>query len=355
MKFKFIILIILISFVSLFGFSKFRERQEINRNISGPGDYIHQVPGWNGRPYDLYIPPRYDSAKAWPVVIALHGGGGNRKNQQKMTCPRGDLQDPACLHNIASREGFIVVYPSGTANPLLIKLGKEVRTWNAGGGKNGYSRVSDYAVKQNIDDVSYFNALLDDLERTVSVDTSRIYVTGISNGAAMSYRLACELSRRVTAIAPVAGGDQFSAVEQCSPSRPVPIIHLHGLEDTGWPFNGGKSFYASDLTGIMVSVPETIKKWAERNGCVLVPERGEIPDKAGDGTSIEWERYTSCRENADVILYKIKGGGHTWPSGWEYWEDTIFESNKERFGNITRNISANEIMWEFFKKHSMGQ
>jgi polyhydroxybutyrate depolymerase len=318
-----------------------------------PGKYTREVPGWSNRPYDFYIPSQYDSSKKWPAVLVLHGGGGNRINQQQMTCPKGNLQDPACLHNLASREGFIVVYPSGTANPLLIRLGKEVRTWNAGGGKNGYSRVSDYAVRQGVDDIGYFNALLDDLEKAASVDKSRIYATGISNGGAMSYRLACQLSNRIAAIAPVAGADQFSAVEQCSPSRPIPIIHFHGLEDRGWPFNGGKSIVADDQTGIMAPVPETIKKWTERNGCAAAPLKGEIPDKAGDGTSVMWERYGQCRNGAEVVLYKINGGGHTWPNGWEYWEDTIFELVKDRFGKITHNISANDLMWEFFKKHSI--
>ena len=311
--------------------------------ILGPGDYTREVPGWKDRPYDLHVPTGYDGSKFTPVVLAIHGGGGNSEAQKKLTCPNGDVSNSKCLDKLADREGFIVVYPNGTGFRL-----KNVRGWNAGGGKDGYACISAKACEENIDDVGYFRTLLDDLEKAVNVDSSRVYATGISNGGAMSYRLACELSDRIAAIAPVGGGYQFPAVASCAPKRPIPMLQIHGTEDPLWPYQGGES--ASPLMedrGIMYSITDTIAKWGSINGCAKgAPIQIEnLPDTdTADGTTVTMFTYQGCK--AGVAHYRVNGGGHTWPQGFQYFGEKVI-------GKTSQDINANEVIWEFFKKHAI--
>lgn len=346
-KFKFLILIVLILLVSLFIFSGFRERQEMNQNISGPGDYVREVSGWKGRNYNLHIPASYKDAPA-PVVVALHGGGGNSKTQIELTCPGGDENHPKCLDKLADREGFIVVYPNGTPNKTLLSASR-FRTWNATGGINEkYRCIGGAACSENVDDIAYFKALIEEVSKVVYIDEKRIYVTGISNGGAMAHRLACELSDRIAAIAPVAAGNQYAAVWGCNIKRPVPILEIHGLEDKQWPYEGGYGEPAfgfipqgerEEYKKIMVLIHDSIADWAKRNGCAPTPQ-------IENSGSITKETYGKCENNAEVIHYKIKDAGHTWPQGYQYFDESYV-------GKTSQEINANEVIWEFFKKHSL--
>ncbi len=305
-------------------------------------EFVREVPGWPGRKYGIYLPEAYDGKNKLPVVMVLHGGGGNKDNTP-LCKEKGSVK---CFNELADREQFIVIYPNGTANPLFKKINKFLRTWNAGGGKKGFSCVSKYSCERNIDDVAYFRALLADLEKNFSIDTSKIYATGISNGGAMAYRLACELSDRIAAIAALGSGDQFGAANGCNSTKSVPIVHFHGTEDKGWPINGGESRLAADKYGkVMVSLADTLEMWITRNGCEQAPKKENMPDIAEDGTRVIKESYTGCENNADIVVYRIEGGGHTWPRGYQYLSE-------KRAGKISQDINANEIMWAFFKNHS---
>jgi polyhydroxybutyrate depolymerase len=306
-----------------------------------PGDYSRPVPNWPRRPYELHIPDKYNPEHPAPVILAIHGGGGNSKSMARLTCPRGDLNDPDCLDRLADQAGFIVVYPNGTPVPIL----NDVRTFNAGGGEDGFMCVSGRACEKNIDDIDYFISLLRDLEQVANVDSSRIYATGISNGAAMSHRLACELSDRIAAIAAVGGGDQFGITEGRNPARPVPVLQIHGTEDPSWPYEGGEGQRSG---GRFVSIPDTVHKWASRNGCSSLPVVTYEPDRdRQDGTRVRKEIYSSCREGADVILYMVEGGGHTWPGGYQYLTE-------RKIGKVSTDISANKVILEFFQHHAIG-
>ena len=272
--------------------------------------------GESVRSYYVHFPSDYDGRHARPLVLAFHGGG---VNAETMIYFSG-------LSEKADEAGFIVVYPDGTGRV------PRARTWNAG-------NCCGHALHHGIDDVAFVRALLDELERTVAIDPRRVYATGMSNGAMMSYRLASELADRFAAIAPVAGP---MAIDQCQPSRPVSVIHFHGTADEYTPYQGGKGPRSQSQTAFH-SVDYTIGAWVAANGCSSEPTITHLPARAVDGTSVVQRVYGPGREGAEVVLYTIDGGGHTWPG-----RASIFQT----LGPSTRQIDANELMWEFFKKHA---
>jgi polyhydroxybutyrate depolymerase len=302
---------------------------------------------WSTRPYIVHLPGSYDGTVPFPVVIDLHGGGGTAEGARAMTCPNGDLNDPACLDRLADCEGFITVYPSGTSDPKIPIM----HTFNAGGGYSGYQCVSGVACSAKVDDYRYFTDLLDNLEKDFTIDPARIYLTGLSNGGAMSHRLACELSDRIAAIAPIAGGNQFVALDYCNATRPVPILEIHGTTDRCWPYQGGLQTCAGFLTprgfGGFVSIPATVAGWAALNKCAPTPIVENLPDVAPlDGTSVTRITYQGCARGGDVVHLRINGGGHTWPGGSSVLPYLMV-------GNLSREFNANKVMWEFFKAHPM--
>jgi polyhydroxybutyrate depolymerase len=218
--------------------------------------------------------------------------------------------------------GFVVVYPSGTgATPLFLY-------WDAGGVRG---RVSD--------DVGYIGRVLDDLATVVNVDAKRIYATGMSNGGMMCYRLAAELSDRIAAIAPVAGS---MALEALRPTRPVSVLHFHGTRDGLVLFGGPDERIPKNLK--FLSVDASVRAWVKANGCPESPVVSTLPDTDGDGLSVRREYFGPGKEGTEVILYAIEGGGHTWPGR---------DAPTRFLGKSTRDISANDIIWEFFQRHAI--
>ena len=302
---------------------------------------------WKDRPYIVHLPPSYDGTVAFPVVIVLHGGGGDARAARAMTCPNGNLGDPGCLDRVADCQGFITVYPDGTSERGI----RTMRTFDAGGGADGYACVSGVACSTKVDDLRYFTDLIDTLEQEYTVDPARIYLTGLSNGGAMSQRLACELSDRIAAIAPVAGGNQYAAVDTCSPTRPVPMLEIHGTADRCWPYAGGPLTCVGLGTlaalGDFVPIPDTVASWAARNGCQAVPTSEDLPDvDRTDGTTVTRISYQGCSTGADVVLLRVNGGGHTWPGG-----SSVLPPGT--VGKVSRDVNANSVIWEFFAAHPM--
>jgi poly(3-hydroxybutyrate) depolymerase len=206
---------------------------------SGAADATFAVAGWPDRDYDLVLPASHVCGQPIAVIVALHGGGSNKEGMRKLSCLDGDLASAECLHRVANAAGMAVVFANGTdavGGTLVDPNG--VRTWNAGGGSNGYICVSGAACTAGIDDVGYIRALLADVATRTAIDPKRIFFTGMSNGAAMSQRLACQAADLVAAIAPVAGENQF-ALAGCTPSRPVAVLDIHGTSDACWPYPGG--------------------------------------------------------------------------------------------------------------------
>ena len=279
-----------------------------------PGDHTRnlKVDG-RDRSYLVHIPKKYDGKTPMPIVLALHGAAMN-----------GPMMSVFCgLNKKADDAGFIVVYPNGGTGMGIFL------TWNAGG----------RAGKDRVDDVAYIRAALDDLGSVVKVDPKRVYATGMSNGGMMCYLLAAELSDRIAAVAPVAG---TMVIEKANPKRPVPLIHFHGTADTLVKFDGPGKGTPKFIH--FKSVEDSIQTWVKIDGCDEKPEIVSLPDKAKDGTAIERKTYGHGKDGAEVVLVVIKGGGHTWP-GQEPPVDFI--------GKSTKNITANDLIWEFFKKHPM--
>jgi polyhydroxybutyrate depolymerase len=282
----------------------------------GPGDHIRSVKiDDSSRSYLVHVPPKYDAKKPTPVVLILHGAGTNGPITVSFTG----------MNNKADEAGFVAVYPNGTG------LAGLMLTWNAGGFRG---KRNDKA-----DDVAYIAKVLDDLATVANVDPKRVFVTGMSNGGMMCYRLAAELSDRIAAIAPVAG---TMAIDNYNPKRPVPVMHFHGAADKIVPF-AGPSGRTSKFMGFK-SVEDTIKVCIKTNGCPDKPKVVNVPDKGGDGTSVTKKTYGPGKDGAEVVLFVIEGGGHTWP-GQQPPVDFI--------GKSTKNISANDLIWEFFEKHPM--
>ncbi len=267
------------------------------------------------RAFWVHIPPKYDAAKPTPVVLALHGAAMNGKLMEAFSG----------LSRKADEANFIVVYPNGTGP------GDILLTWNAGG-------FPLAAVKNRSDDVAFLGKVLDELPKLANVDTKRVYVTGMSNGGMMSYRLAAELADRVAAFAPVAGTQAF---DKLSPKRPVPLLHIHGTKDTLVPFEGYRN--ATKGVAAILSVEESVNAWVKANGCKTEPKISETP-MTKDKLKVIRKDYGAGESGAEVILYVIEGGGHTWPG---------MPGMPSFLGENTMNINANDLMWEFFQRHAL--
>lgn len=310
--------------------------------LRGPFDGDLTIPGFDKRAWSLHLPPSYDGSTPLPVVLVLHGGGGKKEGARRMTCPRGDTADPACITALADREGFAVVFPDGNPGELF----EELRTWNAGGGKDGFQCVSGKACEDGADDLAFFDALHAEIRRALVVDEARVFVAGHSNGAAMAHRLACERSTRFAAVAAVAGGNQLAAVDACTIARPVPVLQIHGSDDPCWTFEPSNEACAQKDGLLKVGIRETVDGWAERNGCSADPITEALPDSVDDGTTTTRETHAGCVGGGDVVLLLSSGAGHTWPGG----TPALGES---RVGPVALDFDADEEIWAFFKAHPL--
>ena len=267
------------------------------------------------REYLVYVPAAEPPREGYPLVIAYHGGGSHARG----------FVEFCGLNETADEHGFVVAYPNGTG-----RLPK-VRTFNGG-------NCCGYAQRQEVDDVAFTKAMIDDIKTDVTVDGARIYATGMSNGAIMSYRVADQMADIIAAIAPVAGPMGTAA---CDPSHPVPVCHFHGTEDDFAAYEGGFGKRSVSRTDFY-SVQHSLTQWAKANGCRAKPKVTKLESKVDDGTSIERHDYLNGEGRAMVVHYKINGGGHTWPG----------QAKKVRFlGKVTENLNANEAMWQFFRQH----
>jgi polyhydroxybutyrate depolymerase len=261
------------------------------------------------------------SVQKVPLVLVLHGGGGNAENVADMTG----------FSDKARQEGFIVVYPEGSG-----RLRNKLLTWNAG-------HCCGYAMENRVDDVGFMAALIEKLSRDYPVDRARVYATGLSNGGMMTHRLGIELGDRLAAVAPVIAtlfGDEKK------PSLPVPALMINGMLDKSVPHlggpPGGRFRDAWDGTPALPAM-EQATFWAAVNGChgQNSTDPDDNPAKLESRTVIHWQ-YT-CPANLSVESYLVKDSGHAWPGG---------KKGSRRGDDPGMSLNATDLVWEFFKRHA---
>lgn len=281
--------------------------------ITKPGDYTISFSYKDHvRWYKIHIPKKYDPTKPTPLLFALHGGGGDMNTQAQDKFYKQISKSEA--------EGYVVVFPNGFSPFQSGKLA----TWNAGG-------CCAQARDQKIDDVGFIREIINKVKNQLNIDSQKIFSTGMSNGGMMSYRLACELSEVFKGIAAVAGTDNTF---ECNPKNPISILHIHAKNDDHVLFDGGlgpKAISKAAETEF-TSVTKTIAKWVKINGCPETPQRVLTVKGA------YCDLYSPCKSKTEVKLCVTDEGGHSWPGG-----------EKPRGGGSSQAISANDILWDFFK------
>lgn len=305
------------------------------RSVSAGETLECPMPDWTDRAFELQIPDDWDGQAPLPLILALHGGGGNKRSAARVTCPDGEEEDAACLSRVARDAGFAVLLPDGTGT----RPTRNLRTWNAGGGTDGWNCTSGGACASKVDDVRYFRELLEEVRRIVPIDSRRVFVTGLSNGAAMSHRLACEMSGEIAAIVAVGGTNQFAAAGgACDAS--VPVLQIHGTEDSCWTYEQSSRSCIGTDKGTKSGVDSSMERWAKVNGCGSQRTEEALPDKApSDGTRSYRVSWNDCA--ASLQLIRIEGGGHTWPDGYAYLD---------MVGRVPRDFGS-EVIVSFFLDH----
>jgi polyhydroxybutyrate depolymerase len=260
-----------------------------------PGTSVQEiVSDGQTRQYRLHVPPSYQSGSPTALVLNLHGLNETAAQQEALSG----------MSAKADEAGFIVAYPEGID-----------QTWHIGPGAAGAA------------DMQFIRDLIAELQNRLTVDSHRIYATGISNGAQMSNLLGCNAADIVAAIGPVSGG--YSPAQECAPGRPVPVVGFHGTADQLIPYEGD----AVTQGRLLMPAKEWAAAWAARNGC------NPTSAVTYQGVEVTGETWSGCQEGADVVFYTIEGGGHGWPGA------------ASGAGVTTKEIDATDIIWEFFAAH----
>jgi polyhydroxybutyrate depolymerase len=251
------------------------------------------------RRFTVYLPKNYTPEKKRPLFINMHGFTSTMSQQMTYSGfnATADLKD------------CIVVYPDGVQN-----------RWNSG---------TNFGVSSGVDDVGFLSKLIDRMILLYNADPEMIYSTGYSAGGFMSYRLACDLTNRVTAIAPVAASIVEDTYQRCAPARPISVIAFNGTADGVTNYNG--------FPGNFRSVLEVINLWVTKNSCDTPATFTDLPNTVGnDNSTVTKIAYEQCSGSTEVVLMRINNGGHTWPG-----------TTQVGVGNTNRDISANEEMYNF--------
>lgn len=258
--------------------------------------------------YKTHLPIGFNYQKQYPLVFVFHGGLGNPDLIAQQTR----------FSKKADEEGFIVVYPYGTG-----AFDKKLLTWNTW-------NCCGYADKKEINDVDFISAVLKEIKSKYNIDEKRIYATGHSNGGMMCYLLACELPNQFAAVAPVAGA-MFDTIS-CNSKNEVSLIIFNSLDDEHIPYKGGVGEDAL-VDVVKLPVETTVNIWVNKYNCFLMSK--------SEGSLFEKINYKN-NNGTEIVLYKMFGGGHSWPGG---------EKIRRFADNPIKNVSATDLIWEFFKNN----
>jgi polyhydroxybutyrate depolymerase len=257
------------------------------------------------RKYRIYVPLIYDGSVSVPLVFNFHGKTSSAREQERY----GDFR------KIADTANFIIIHPQGMPN----NTGEN--TWN----------VNDSEF--NTSDVNFISALIDNIEAQYNINSSKIYLAGLSFGGTMSYKLACVLSDRITAVACVSGAMNYKQIQGCNPSHFLPVLQIHGTADPIIPFNGNVNF---------LSMEKIVNHWSKINSCDSVNADIETITNsvATDASTAQKFSYKNGMDGL-VELYKVIGGGHSWPGSKFYIDVT------------NQDFSASVVIWDFFRKYDL--
>ena len=282
----------------------------------------------------LYVPQAVAGHRALPLVIDLHGSGGNGAQQAQLSR----------LPALAARNGFVVAEPSGG---VVLPGAPDAHYWNI----PGVPLIGGTATPADApDDVLFISDVIDAIAAKTCIDPRRIFVTGMSGGARMASLLACRLSTRIAAVAPVSGlraGLPASDSRSCQPRRPVPIVTFHGTGDRVNPVNGDGSPRWS------YSIPVALARWAELDHCQGAPHEERI------SAHVTLVRYRPCAQGAEILFYRTdasgeQGGGHAWPGSVP--RRAAAGKAAEQFlraNEPSTEIDASALMWTFFEAHPL--
>lgn len=292
----------------------------IAQSKAGPGKVERVVIQTEAREreYLLYVPNSLNGdSRDSPLVLVMHGGGGTARFAVR--------EVGKSLFKLAEDDGFYVIFPQAVN-----------KIWDFGVG-----RISA-ELDERVDDRSYFASVLDSAASRFSIDPERVFVTGISRGGQASYFMACEFPDRIRAIAPVAMPLPAYLESTCRTGPPVGIAIMNGTKDPLVPYTGGAITAGKKVRDEVVSTAKTLELWRQRNGCAAEPSARTTIDTARDGMSVEKTEWRLC-SGAPVILYRIVGGGHTWPGGKQYLP-------RFAIGRVNRDIDGAEAAWGFFRE-----
>jgi polyhydroxybutyrate depolymerase len=297
----------------------------------------------NGSPrmIQVHLPPEYSKRKRYPVVLVLHPMGGDASLIARISH----------FNKTADQFGFIVIYPNSRDGRWTIAPDAGVRTIGPFGRRR--TILDDMTRPPRPDDVGgtpanempFFNDLLDQIESEYSVDVSRIYATGFSDGGFMDFRLGCEMADRIAAIATVGAVLPESLAESCNDWswRAVPLLMMNGTDDPMVPYKGRMG---TSVGFYLLPARETLKEWAKINHCGQKAARDTISPRTSGGLETLVETYSDCRDGATAVLYSIEKGGNTWPGGEQYIPARFI-------GKTDDDLDASEIIWKFFAMHPM--
>ncbi len=255
-----------------------------------------------------------------PLVVVLHGGLGEDDDTVKLSFGK--------LNALAEEEDFLVVYPAGVGGH-----------WNDG------RRVDSYvAQREGVDDVGFLTTLIRDLLKRKQVDPQGVFLVGVSDGAMMAHRFACERTGLLTAFTSVIGAMPRPVARRkarCG-DAPISVLMINGADDPIVPFDGGMVRFDGVDHGEVISVEDTFLFWRNHEQCADV-DTSMLPDfSPADGSRIARRKATGCRGSSKVELFVVEGAGHTWPSGWQYLPETMV-------GRTSNDIDAAVATWRFFQ------
>ena len=272
------------------------------------------------RTYSAILPQQRPA----PLVVVLHG------NTQQGTAMTARTSWP----DVARRERFAVVFPDGL-NRAWADL--RARTERAG-----------RMPPQGTDDVAFLSALIERLIADGIADRSRLYVTGLSNGGAMTLTMACKRADLIAAAAAVIFTFTDGMAGACNPARPVPLLLMNGTEDPLIPYGGGKGTSRFAVEGYW-STARTVAFWRARNGCAADDGAStKLPDRDSKDGSTVMLVPSSCPPGRDVLLYRVEGGGHRFPGARP--DARLSRLVDTLLGRQNHDIDGPEVIWQFLSR-----